>query len=71
MSEKKVLLRDLDSQQSQPFEAAHAQRLLAYPGTRWVALGEDTAPTAPKPEAAAAKKKPAAAADSTRTLPEA
>jgi hypothetical protein len=58
MSDKKVLLRNLDSKDSQPFAADHAKRLLAYPGTRWVEIAEDEKPSVP-----AAKKR--AAGDAT------
>lgn len=30
-----TLLRDRDSQKTQGFDPAHADRLLAYPGSRW------------------------------------
>lgn len=60
-----VLLRDLDAQgeRSHPFEPAHAERLLGYPGTRWVKV-EAPVPTEKKPVAAAPTKKAASAAPS-------
>jgi len=35
MSEKTILLRMKGSKTSQPFEADHAKRLLAYPNPQW------------------------------------
>jgi hypothetical protein len=48
---KPVLLRDLDAQgeKSHPFGPAHAERLLAYPGTRWAKV--EAADLADQPEA--------------------
>jgi hypothetical protein len=62
MAKSTVLLREKGSKHSQPFEADHAKRLLAYHKTQWEEVAEHEAP---KGEAAAGKKKPAAAADST------
>jgi len=41
-----VLLRKIDTQETQPFEPDHAERLLKYPGTRW----EEIDAAAPKGE---------------------
>lgn len=50
MSQKSapVLLRNIDSKGSQPFEVSHAERLLAYPGTRWAKVEEGEEPTKSK-----------------------
>ncbi|RZK87376.1 MAG: hypothetical protein EOO62_39340 [Hymenobacter sp.] len=61
MSEKTVLLRIKGSHHSEPFEAAHAKRLLAFPNPQWEEVA-DQKPAEKKPAAAAATKKPAAPA---------
>lgn len=50
MKATEVLLRNRDNQKSQGFAPDHAERLLAYPGTRWekVAEGEEPAPKGKK-----------------------
>ena len=60
MSDKTVLLRQKGSKESKPFEADHAKRLLASPRTEWEEVADKE--PAPKAVAAAATKKPAAAA---------
>jgi hypothetical protein len=55
MSDKTTLLRMKGSKESQPFENAHAKRLLAYPNTQWEEVA-DKEPAAPKAIATAADK---------------
>lgn len=59
---EQVLLRNLDNQESQGFAPDHAERLLAYPRTRWAAIAE--AGNAP---AGAAKTAPAAPSEADET----
>jgi hypothetical protein len=55
MSDKTTLLRMKGSKESQPFESAHAKRLLDYPNTQWeeVADKEPSTKTTEKPKTTA------------------
>lgn len=57
MADKPVLLRMKGSKESQPFEAGHAKRLLAFPNPQWEEVA-DKASAAPR--ATASSKTPAA-----------
>jgi hypothetical protein len=62
MSDKTTLLRMKGSKESQPFESAHAKRLLAYPNTQW----EEVADKEPATKAIAATADKSKTPDATK-----
>ncbi len=63
MADKKVTLRNADTDKHEEFSEKHAERLLGYPGTRFQALKPEAAP-AKATEVAKASEAPKATAKS-------